>query len=264
MKIGVVKISGQSINDFLFSEQWINSIKKISTEFSGIIFVHGAGSMITGWAKKLGHQSVFHEGHRVTTKELMEVVSAVQGGLLNAKLTARLNSSGIEAVGLSGIDRKTFVAEYLNKSIGFVGNPVLSGSVEWIIQLLENKVIPVFSSICSDKDGNLMNVNADLFAEKLSSSLKADTVYFVSDVSGVILNGTIKDSLNPDEINEGISSGQITDGMIPKLKSCTSLLNNGINKIWIGTDFPSLAEGIKQGTWITTKNKININQSTAA
>ncbi len=253
MKIAVVKISGKTIGEFVSSNLWIKIIQKLYIDFEGIIIVHGAGKNISEWSEKLGHQTDFINGQRVTSSGQMEVVAAVQAGLINSQLIAKLNSSNFESIGLSGIDRNTFIANYLDKNLGFVGKPELSGSVNWIIELLQDGIIPVFSSVCRDNQGNLMNVNADLFTETLSLAIKADSVFFVSDVEAVKLNGFNVRTLTEDEIINGIVEGQITDGMIPKLKSCIELLKMGINRIWIGSKI-SLDQNIN-GTWIITKSE---------
>lgn len=259
MKTAVIKFSGKTLNEFLTSNDWMHALHEINEKFDGIILVHGAGKNITEWSEALGYENKFVNGHRVTTGEHMDVVAAVQAGLVNTKITARLNASGFEAVGLSGIDRGTFVAAYMDKSMGFVGRPVLNGSVEWIENLLKENTTPVFSSVCRDIDGNLMNVNADLFAETLALAVKADTVFFISDVDGVKIKGEVKQTLTEPEINEGINSGDITDGMIPKLTSCTSLLKKGIQKVWIGSQIkiPGSNETASEsaGTWIITPEK---------
>ncbi len=259
MKTAVIKLSGKTLNGFLTSNFWMKAIHEIHSNFDGIIIVHGAGKNITQWSTALGLENKFVNGHRVTTGDQMDVVAAVQAGLVNTKITARLNASGFDAVGLSGIDRSTFVAAYMDKSMGFVGRPVLSGSVDWILNLIKENSIPVFSSVCRDADGNLMNVNADLFAETLALAIKADTVFFISDVDGVKINGEVKQTLTEPEINEGISSGDITDGMIPKLTSCTSLLKKGIHKIWIGSQIKLPGENNSNsengGTWIITTER---------
>lgn len=235
MKIAVLKISGKALDDFLSNKSRINAIQKIKNDFDGIVIVHGAGTTISDWSKALGLEIKFHEGQRVTTREVMDVVAAVQAGMLNTKIVSMLNAENIPATGLSGVDRNTFVAEYLEKNLGFVGYPKENASVEWIKELMHKNILPVFSSVCRDAEGNLMNVNADLFTEVMASALKADSVFFLSDVNGVILDGSIQSKLSASQINEGIVNGEITGGMIPKLQSCVELMNNGINKIWIGS-----------------------------
>ena len=256
MKIALLKLSGKTLNDLLSTDKWLDSIKQLKSEFDSLIIVHGAGKDISEWSNKLGFKNEFIDGHRVTTKEQMDVVAAVQAGMLNAKVVAKLVSSGYESIGLTGIDMGTFTAEYLDKRLGFVGKPVLLNSANWILELLEKKVIPVYSSVSMDSYGNLMNVNADLFAETLALALNIDTIFFASDVDGVMIDGEIKHSLSEAEIRKGIEIGQITDGMIPKLTSCIELLKKGIHKIWIGSkiekDFSMINE-TKNGTWIITK-----------
>jgi acetylglutamate kinase len=235
MKISLVKISGKTITEFLTTDKWIKTIKSLKKEYDGVILVHGGGKSISEWSEKLGLENKFVNGQRVTTFEQMEVVAAVQSGVLNAQLTAKLNASGLCATGLTGIDRGTFKAEYFNEDLGFVGKPELTGTPAWILSLLKSNVVPVFSSVCMDKNGNLMNVNADVFAESLAAAVNAEIVFFVSDVDGVIINGTVKNTLTAEEIVSGIAGGDITGGMIPKLQSCMELMNKGINKIWIGS-----------------------------
>jgi len=257
MKIAILKISGKTINEFISTGIWTKKIKKLKKLYEGIIIVHGAGKDITRWAEKLGLESNFINGQRITTSELMDVAAAVQAGLINSKLNAKLNSAGIESAGFSGIDRGSFVADYLNgKELGFVGTPYLSGSVEWIINLLEQNVIPVFSSVCRDVNGSLMNVNADIFTGVLAKAVHADTVFFFSDVEGVKINGKIKSFITEKEIVNGILSGEINNGMIPKLNSCSALIKEGINNIWIGSDLTEkeisqLNKKYENGTWIT-------------
>jgi acetylglutamate kinase len=235
MNIAVLKISGKALENIFEKAEWIESIKIIKDSYDGLVIVHGAGTSITEWSEALGISSEFINGQRVSSEKMVEVVAAVQSGMLNAKIVSRLVSSGFKALGLTGIDKGTFTADYLDKNLGYVGIPKVTGSVEWIKELMNSGTIPVFSSLCMDSIGNLMNVNADVFTETIAAALKADSVFFVSDVQGVKLNGSIQNKIDETDIVEGIKHGQITDGMIPKLNSCVSLLNKGVDKIWIGS-----------------------------
>jgi acetylglutamate kinase len=254
MRIALIKISGKSLNQLYESELWIQSIIKLKNSYDGLVIVHGAGNIISKWSEALGLEAKFINGQRVTSKEIMDVVAAVQAGMLNTKIVSTLVSFNLNSIGLSGIDRSTFIAEKFDDSLGFVGIPKLVGDVSWIIDLVRSETIPVFSSVCRDSHGNLMNVNADIFAEVLASSIKAETVFFISDVNGVKLNGGYQSQISKTSILEGISNGDITDGMIPKMYSCLGLLNNGINKIWIGSTIHEVGnheyEINSSGTWI--------------
>lgn len=254
MNIAVIKISGKALNELFTNDDWIQTFCAIKQNYDGLVIVHGAGQNISEWSNALGLSVEFRNGQRVTSEDVMDVVAAVQSGVLNSKIVSRLVTSGLDAVGLSGIDRGSFSAEKLNDELGYVGVPQVTGSIEWIYDLLNKGVIPVFSSICRNSEGKLMNVNADIFTEVLASSLQAESVFFVSDVVGVMLGGNIKYSLSEYEIMKGISSGEITGGMIPKLTSCVELLNNGVGKVWIGSKiFKELFNGsgnYSNGTWI--------------
>lgn len=253
MKIAVLKLSGKALNDIFLNDEWIDAIKNIQAAYGGLVIVHGAGQNISEWSAALGLEAKFVNGQRVTTEKIMDVVAAVQSGMLNSKLVSRLLTLGVDSVGLSGIDRGTFIAQNVNIDLGHVGIPVVTGSTDWIIELLEKKVIPVFSSVSRSKEGNLMNVNADLFTETLATSIGAESVFFVSDVNGVKLAGSYQACINEAQIKEGINSNEITDGMIPKLNSCVELLNRGIKKVWIGKNIDvnySTEYQTKGGTWI--------------
>ncbi|MFZ1289914.1 MAG: acetylglutamate kinase [Melioribacteraceae bacterium] len=247
MNLAIVKISGKYLEEFTNTMAGLNLIKNLQQKYSSVILIHGGGKLITEWAEKMGIKSDFFEGQRITCKETMEITAAVQGGLINGKINAYLHKNGIKAIGLNGIDMDSFIAEYVNDKLGFVGNPISNTDAKWIKDLLDDDVLPVFSSICRDKDGNLMNVNADLFAGAIAKLLKADSVFFISDVQGVKLNGEIQNSLSSTELKNGMITGEINNGMIPKINACLSLLACGINNIWIGNE---ISENNQRGTWI--------------
>jgi acetylglutamate kinase len=193
----------------------------------------------------------------------MDIVSAVQGGLTNSTITSFLHAKGFEAAGLNGIDRGLFVADYLDEELGYVGKPKLTGSVQWLKDLMNDGVIPVYSSVCRDIDGNLMNVNADLFTKELAIALNADTVLFVSDVEAVQIDGNKMDQMSEHDIKSGIKNGHITDGMIPKLESSVELLNKAVKKVWIGNNptklkFKSALLNDMGGTWIVESKRIAV------
>ena len=251
MKLAIIKISGKSLKEFTDSQNGAELIKRLKKEYSSVILIHGGGSLITEWSNKLGIETSFHKGQRITDSKSMEITAAVQDGLINSKLNAYLMSNGIQSIGLNGIDMGLFTAEYIDNKLGFVGNPISTQSFQWLENLLQDNIVPVFSSVCSDSGGNLMNVNADLFAGAIAKLLKAHTVVFISDVEGVKLNGKFQNSLSIDELHEGLSTGEINNGMIPKINTCINLIANGISNIWIGNKFNELKNfESSKGTWI--------------
>jgi acetylglutamate kinase len=254
MKIAVIKLSGKAVEDFISNPVCLKVIKKLRSSYDGLVIVHGAGNQISEWTSALGGKNNFINGQRVTDEFSMNIVAAVQAGMINSRITGFLCSRDLNAIGLTGIDNNIFIADYTDDKLGFVGIPRINKDITWLIDLMLNLTIPVFSSICRDESGNLMNVNADIFTNILAAALNADTVYFVSDVKGVLLNGKIKKEINDNEITEGINNNQITGGMIPKLQSCASLIKAGVKKVWIGNDLASLLStksiGSANGTWI--------------
>ncbi|MBU0475024.1 MAG: acetylglutamate kinase [Bacteroidetes bacterium] len=263
MKIVLLKLSGKALSEFTTNHSYIEMMNELKENYDGIIIVHGAGKMITEWSSAMNLASSFVNGHRKTTKDIMDVVSAVQGGLTNSTITSFLHAKGFDATGLNGIDRNLFIADYLDKDLGFVGLPKLNGDITWLKDLIKSGVIPVYSSVCRDVDGNLMNVNADLFAKELAIALSVDTVIFVSDVDAVKIDGLDMSEMTELDVKFGIANGHITDGMIPKLESSVELLNNAVKKVWIGNNptrlkFKSALLNDMGGTWIVESKRVAI------
>jgi acetylglutamate kinase len=273
MKTVLLKLSGKALDNLFVNNHWIKIIKDLKSHYDSLVIVHGAGTKISEWCWAFGYEPRFYNGQRVTDMETMEIVAAVQAGLLNVKFVSRLQTNKINALGLSGIDNGLFTAEYFNEHLGYVGYPVLTGNTDWLCEVMKKGIVPVFSSVCMDKEGNLMNINADIFTKELALILKADTVLFLSDINGVKLNGTLQTVINEKDIDEGIQRGQITDGMIPKLQSCMDLIKNGIHKVWIGNDLSNQnfkefllfmdnkethSENNLKGTWIVESKAIAV------
>ena len=139
MKTIILKLSGKALSAFIQDEKWSGILSELYKQYDGIILVHGAGSTISDWSEKMDCDVRFVNGMRVTTAEIMDIVAAVQAGLLNQKIISYLHAKGLEAIGLSGIDRNLFVADYLDKKLGFVGYPKLNGDISWVKNLLKEK-----------------------------------------------------------------------------------------------------------------------------
>lgn len=249
MKLAILKISGKTLENFTTGNNGYKLINNLKKKYSSVILIHGGGKIISEWSQKLGLKPNFFEGQRITCKDSMDITAAVQGGLINSTISAYLQTKGINSIGLNGIDMNLFEAEYLNEKLGYVGNPVPNSDTSWLTDLLAKGIVPTFSSVCRDKNGNLMNVNADLFAGAVAKLLKADSIYFLSDIEGVKIKGEFQNSLSKDELLQGLSTGEITDGMIPKINTCLNLLGKGISKIWIGNKLNNNSKNLT-GTWI--------------
>lgn len=236
----IVKIGGNVINN----EDALNSFLKDFSEITGPkILVHGGGRKATEVSSAMGLEPKMINGRRVTDEATVEVVTMVYAGLLNKKITAKLQSFGCNAMGLSGADANCILAhKRIVKDIdyGFAGDVDAINS-EIIDVLLKNKVTPVFCAITHDKNGQLLNTNADTIASEVSigmSEIYNTELNFVFELKGVLKSIDDKDSvitaINPEKYKELVAEGIIADGMIPKIHNCFKALEKGVTKVKIG------------------------------
>jgi len=184
------------------------------------VLVHGGGPEITALSEKLGLKAEFRDGLRVTDAATMEVVKMVLTGKISPDLVASLNRLGGQAVGMSGEDGPSIIAEPENDALGFVGR-VTQVNAEPIEALIGRGYIPVIASIGLGYDGNAYNINADTVAAEVAVGLGASKVLLLTDVQGVLDgDGKVLSELDRGTAEELISSGQVSGGMIPKLKAC--------------------------------------------
>jgi acetylglutamate kinase len=218
-------------------------------KFLGInpIVIHGGGPEITQMLKRVGKQSRFVQGLRVTDSETMEIVQMVLVGKLNKEIVARLNLLGGKAVGLAGQDANLLVAQKTHPTmpadyqgeipdIGYVGE-VVQINTTILEQLIQENYIPVISSIGVGIDGASYNINADTAAGELAAALNAEKLIMLTDVEGIFQDYQDKSSLisalEIDRAYQMINQGQIEGGMIPKVEACITALNGGVNRTHI-------------------------------
>lgn len=212
-----------------------------------VVIVHGGGPEITGFLKKLGKESSFVSGLRVTDEETVEVAEMVLAGKVNSEIVNLLNRRGVKAVGLSGKDADLICAakklatvyengEKTKVDIGYVGK-VKQINIQIVNDLIERGYVPVIAPIGVDEDGQSLNINADYVAADIAGALKAEKLLLLTDTEGVYKNFENKQSfistLKADEAREFIKSGVISGGMIPKVEACLRSLDKGTNKAYI-------------------------------
>jgi acetylglutamate kinase len=184
------------------------------------VLVHGGGPEITAMSEKLGLKAEFRDGLRVTDAATMEVVKMVLTGKISPDLVASLNRLGGQAVGMSGEDGPSIIAEAENDELGFVGR-VTQINAEPIDALISRGYIPVIASIGLGYDGNAYNINADTVAAEIAVGLGASKVLLLTDVQGVLDgDGNVLSELDKAQAAALIGSGKVSGGMIPKLKAC--------------------------------------------
>lgn len=236
----IVKIGGNVIND---PDQLISFLRDFSNLEGMKILVHGGGKKATEIADAMGLSPKMAGGRRITDAANLEVVTMVYAGLLNKNIVASLQALNCNALGLSGADANVIRAhKRIVKEIdyGFAGDidQVDSGMITCF---LESGVSPVFSAITHDKNGQLLNTNADTIAAELAKSMSA--AYRVDLIYCFEKAGVLQDVENEDSIIEEIDkltyadlveNGIIADGMLPKLKNCYEALEHGVDKVRIG------------------------------
>ena len=234
MKTVCIKIGGATVDAEGLLRELGQSIQKLLPNSFPVI-IHGGGKDIARHLELLNKEFTFVEGMRVTDAEMVKIVQMVLSGDVNKRIVNALLMEGVQAVGFSGVDGNLFEASKMmmrGQDIGFVGK-IEKVSTGLISACRQNSYVPVISPISRDRQGALYNVNADLAASELAMSLRADDLIFVSDVPGVLIDDEVRKEIRTSEIEELISQGHITGGMIPKLRSAAEAVQRGVGRVHI-------------------------------
>lgn len=225
--ITVVKIGGSTLGEHDTSLQDVVDMK-----LRGLnpVVVHGGGALVSSWMKKNGVVPKFVGGLRVTNRESLDVAIAVLTGLVNKSLVAEIQSLGCLAVGISGVDGNTLIAEIVDDKLGYVGK-IVDVRVDVLRSLIQSGYIPIVSSVAMTKqkdnsDSLILNINADHAAGEIAIALQADSVIFMTDVPGIMDSSRrLISRVTKDQAQSLINSKVIDGGMIPKVESCCRALN---------------------------------------
>ncbi len=200
------------------------------------VIVHGGGPSITAMLKKMGIESSWVEGLRVTDEETLDVVQMVLNGKENSEVVKKLYKAGGKAIGLSGLDDGMLKAEQLDPRLGYVGK-ITEINFSLLEQFYLTKTIPVISPLGMGSDGQIYNVNADTVAQAVAIHLSAKKILMVSDIPGIYHteNGVreILHQLTPEDIECLKTNCQVTNGMIPKVNAAIHCLEQGVEDIYI-------------------------------
>jgi acetylglutamate kinase len=232
----VVKYGGNAmINDHL-KEQVMEDIVLLHLIGVKVVLVHGGGPEISEMLKKVGKESKFVDGLRVTDKETAEIVQMVLAGKINKQLVNLLGEFGGNAVGISGIDGHLIEAKVKDERLGFVGE-ITNVNVQPILDLIEKHYIPVVSTVGCDSDGNVYNINADTAASFIAGAMHAERLITMTDIPGILRDVNDPDSLikrvNTEEARQLFDEGVITGGMIPKVECCIEAIEKGVRRVTI-------------------------------
>ena len=243
-KLSIIKIGGNVVN----SPTEMDLFLKDFAALEGYkILVHGGGKIASEVTASMGLEPKMSGGRRITDEQTLDVVTMVYAGLLNKKIVSKLQGFDCNAIGLSGADGDSIRAHkrvVKDLDYGFAGDvdAVSSGMIE---SLLRSRLSPVFCAITHDKQGQLLNTNADTIASELAKGLSDD--FEVELLYCFEKDGVLEDVENEDSVVEHIdarkyeqmkANGQIAEGMLPKLKNCFEALEKGVSRVVIGS--PSL------------------------
>ena len=245
----VIKYGGSAMVDKTARKQFIKDV--VLMKYIGInpVIVHGGGPEINEMLQKIGKESKFIAGNRVTDEETVEIVEMVLSGKVNKGIVADINKYGGKAIGISGKDdnmilvRQKYIEEKSENSeetkkidIGFVGE-IENINTEIIKMLEKSDYIPVISSIGTDKNGQTYNINADYVAGEIAGKLNADRMIFLTDVDGILLDyhdkQTLIDEIDVYHVNKLIAKGVISGGMLPKVNTCLKAIKKGVENVII-------------------------------
>ena len=226
----LVKIGGSTFGS---GDTTIEDLVNLQNRGEQVIVVHGGGKTISEWMNNQGIRPKFIGGLRVTDLRSLDIAISVLAGLINKSLVASINLSGGKAIGLSGVDGAIIQAEKASSDLGYVGQ-IKSVDVAPLRGVLDSGYIPVIAPIGIDlsrdvgQDGEMLNINADTVAGKLSEAMKANKMVFLTDVTGVLdSSNRLISRITERQALTLVRSKIIAGGMIPKIKACLSAVKAG-------------------------------------
>jgi len=238
-KLTIVKVGGKIVEE----EQ---SLKQLLKDFSKIegykILVHGGGRSATRLAERLGIENRMVNGRRITDKETLEVVTMVYGGLINKNIVAGLQALGVNALGLTGADMNLMRSEkrpVVDIDYGYVGD-VKEVNAESLSKLISDGIVPILAPLTHDKQGNILNTNADTIAGETAKALAKVfdvSLVFCFEKNGVLMDENDDNSVIPllskADFTRLVGEGIIQGGMIPKLENAFVSLEAGVREVVI-------------------------------
>jgi acetylglutamate kinase len=245
-EIIVVKYGGHAMGEEHLARAFARDIVLLEQTAINPIVVHGGGPQIEAMLKKVGVQSQYAAGLRITDAKTLEIVEMVLAGSINKQMVGYINEAGGKAVGLCGKDGNMVVARKLTRTVvdpdsaieqvidlGYVGEPEKVDTMV-LNQILGRELIPVLAPVAAAANGGTFNVNADTFAGAIAGALKAKRLLLLTDVPGVLdKSKSLIKELSVDDARRLIADGTISGGMIPKVETCIEALDHGVEGVVI-------------------------------
>ena len=235
-KIVVVKYGGNAMASEHLKDSVIRDIVLLQLIGVKVVLVHGGGPEITDMLGKIGKESKFVNGLRVTDQETVDVALMVLAGKINKSLVNLIELKGGNAIGLSGLDGHMIEAKVKNPELGFVGD-ITKVNIKPILDVIDKGYIPVVSTVGCDNEGHVYNINADTAAARLAGALGAESLIAMTDIAGILRDkddpDTLISSIRVGDLPELVSSGVIQGGMVPKAECCRNAIEWGVNRVFI-------------------------------
>ncbi|MBR6556991.1 MAG: acetylglutamate kinase [Clostridia bacterium] len=235
-KILVIKYGGNAMINEDLKQQVMEDLVLLHLVGVKVVLVHGCGPEITDMLKRVGKETLFVDGLRVTDAETAEIVQMVLAGKINKNLVNLIQNTGGRAIGLCGADGHLIEAEMRDARLGFVGE-ITNINTQPILDVLEKGYIPVVSTVGVDGEGNVYNINADTAAARIAGELKAEALISMTDIRGLLRDKDDPDSLIPTvRVSDApalVADGIISGGMIPKVDCCIEAIRRGVNRVFI-------------------------------
>jgi len=235
-KTMVIKYGGNAMISEKLKDSVMRDIVLLSLIGVQVVLVHGGGPEITDMLQKLGKQTQFVDGLRVTDAETADVVQMVLAGKINKTLVNLIGQKGGRAIGLSGIDGQMIQARVRDERLGYVGE-ITKIDVRPILDVLDKGYIPVVSTVGCDTQGHVYNINADTAAARIAGELGAESLIAMTDIGGILRDkddpGTLIPVIHTAEAHALITSGVICGGMLPKVTCCMDAIRWGVHRVFI-------------------------------
>ena len=238
-KTVVVKYGGNAMINNDLKDAVMSDIVLMQLVGINVVLVHGGGPEISAMLKKIGKESQFVGGMRVTDEETIDIVQMVLAGKVNKDLVQLLEHHGGRAVGLCGLDGGMLTAEKLRSNegdLGYVGR-IVDVNTDIIIDATRNGYVPIISTVAGGENGEVFNINADVAAARIAAKLDAIKLILMTDIRGLLRDKDDEDTLIPvvnvSEVPSLKNQGIISGGMIPKIDCCVEAVRRGVNRAHI-------------------------------
>jgi acetylglutamate kinase len=233
----VVKFAGALLDDMSTVESLARQVTQLSQQGHEILVIHGGGKIFTSTLQRMGIESRFINGLRVTDRDTRDAAVMVFAGLLNKRLSGAISAAGQPAIGICASDSACFLAEPMvhdevSGGLGFVGY-VTGVNLEFLESLWKSGLVPVAPPLGLGPDGELYNINADHMAAACAEYIHADRLIFLTDVAGVLDGPKVVKVLSCEDAEELIRHQKVSGGMVLKLEACKRALSGGVGQVRI-------------------------------